>query len=199
MRRYDPAAWYWLADDGRLFSSAASALIQASDAGYVAWLADGTRATSWPRDTTGAQTSAALQWVFDQAGLAVAVDLATVKTVRTNALRAACAAAITGNGFASSALGAVHGYPSDVISQTNLLGSVTDSLLPGLPATWTTPFWCANTTGAWNFAAHTAAQIQQVGQDGKAAVVAAQQKLAGLNAQVAAATTVAAIQAVTWA
>jgi hypothetical protein len=70
--------------------------------------------------------------------------------------------------------------------------------MPGLASTWTTPFWCEDSNGNWAYVVHTAAQIQQVGQDGKNAILTAMQQLQTLNAQVSAATTVAAVQAITW-
>lgn len=124
--------------------------------------------------------------------------LAQAQAAQIAALTAACAAAITG-GYSSSALGAPHTYPSGTTDQINMMGSVTASTLPAASvAGWTTPFWCEDATGAWSYQNHTAAQIQQAGSDGKAWVVACQLKLAGLNAQVAAATTAAAVEAVTW-
>lgn len=113
------------------------------------------------------------------------------------AIDAACAAAIVA-GFASSALGSPHTYPAKFTDQMNLSASVFASLMPGLPAGWTTPFWCADASGAWSYAEHAAAQIQQVGQDGKAAVLAALTKKATLAAEVEAATTVEAVQAIAW-
>lgn len=68
-KRYDPADWYWLADDGRLFASARVALVAATDAVYVAWGASGGVATVWPRDDAGNQTIAALQDVLAPRGL----------------------------------------------------------------------------------------------------------------------------------
>jgi hypothetical protein len=50
----------------------------------------------------------------------------------------------------------------------------------------------------WSFAPHNAAQIQQAGSDGKAWVLSCQSKLQTLLAQVSAATTVAAVQAINW-
>lgn len=75
-------------------------------------------------------------------------------------------------GFVSSALGAPHTYPAKDRDQNNLNASVTASLLPGLPADWVTPFPCMDVNGMWAHAPHTAAQIQQVGLDAKAAIVA---------------------------
>ena len=63
---------------------------------------------------------------------------------------------------------------------------------------WTTPFWCEDAAGNWAWVNHTSAQIQKVGVDGKQAILACMAKNAGLAAQVAAATTVAAVQAITW-
>lgn len=68
---YDPANNYWKAEDGRIFSSAKIALVEESDLDFVAWLAAGYPPTLWPRDTQGAQTSAALQDVLTPYGLYV--------------------------------------------------------------------------------------------------------------------------------
>lgn len=125
------------------------------------------------------------------------VLLQQAQSAQVSTLRNICQAAIVG-GFVSSALGAAHTYPSTLTDQHNLSGSVVASLLPGLPSTWTTPFWCQNSSGAWIFAEHTVAQIQQVGSDGKAWVIAQQTQLQELQAQVMAATTIAAVQAVVW-
>ena len=110
---------------------------------------------------------------------------------------AACAAAITG-GFQSSALGKAYTYPSTQNDQANLNANVVSSLLPGLPANWTTLQICGDTNGKWGYMPHTAAQIQQVGTDGKAAILGCLTKNAGLQAQIAAATTVAAVQSINW-
>lgn len=63
---------------------------------------------------------------------------------------------------------------------------------------WTTPFWCENSSGVWNYVPHTAAQIQQVGLDGKAAITANLVKNKTLATESQAATTIAAVQAITW-
>lgn len=92
---------------------------------------------------------------------------------------ARCQAVIT-DGFVSTALGAQHTYPSQLTDQLNLMGSVTESLLPGLAETWTTVFWCADANGLWLMRDHDAAQIQQAGRDGKAHVLSCQMHLDGL-------------------
>lgn len=139
----------------------------------------------------------------DANGLPVAVAPASLMTLaeaqseQIAKLSAACQAQIYA-GFQSSSLGAAHTYPAKDKDQANLSGSVVASLLPNLPANWTTPFWCEDGNGTWAFVPHTAAQIQQVGSDAKSAIVAALEKNASLAAQVMAAADVAAVQAIVW-
>jgi hypothetical protein len=125
------------------------------------------------------------------------VPLADVQRAKLFELSAACQGAIFA-GFVSSALGAAHTYPAKDRDQSNLAGSVLASVLPGVTTGWTTPFWCADSSGNWSFVAHTAAQIQQVGSDAKAAIVTALGRNAQLGAQVMAATTVTQVQAIVW-
>lgn len=120
-----------------------------------------------------------------------------LKAAKIAALSVACEAAITG-GFASDALGEEHQYPSDIKAQINLMGSVTDSIMPGISAAWTTPFWVCDTAGVWTWKMHNAAQIQQAGRDGKAHVVSCQTLLAELTAAVLAAATAEAVASVEW-
>lgn len=126
-----------------------------------------------------------------------AQQLASAQAAQLASLSASCAAAIVG-GFTSTALGSVYTYPSKPTDQQNLSASVLASLMPDLPANWQTPFWCEDATGKWAFVNHTAAQIQQVGQDGKAAILDCMAKNATLSAEVMAAATVGAVQAITW-
>jgi len=122
------------------------------------------------------------------------------KTAQIAALSTACQVAIYA-GFTSSALGAAHSYPFQDKDQTNLAASVLESTLPGNAPDWTTPFWCADpstTPATWAMLPHSAAQIQQVGRDAMAAKLAAIQRNVTLAGQVLAATTVAAVQAITW-
>jgi hypothetical protein len=101
-------------------------------------------------------------------------------------------------GFVSSALGAPHTYPAKDKDQANLTASVVSSLLPGRDATWSTPFWCADAAGAWAMRPHTAAQIQRVGDDAKAAILTAIAKNEQRSLEVLAAGSVAAVKAVVW-
>ena len=100
-------------------------------------------------------------------------------------------------GFMSSALGTPRLYPAKERDQLNLIGSIVESLIPTVPATFSTPFWCAN-AGVWAYENHTKAQVQQVGIDGKASTLAAMSKNATLSQQVIAATTKAAVEAIVW-
>jgi hypothetical protein len=127
-------------------------------------------------------------------------DLPTLSQARNRKaamLRAACQARICA-GFVSAALGSPFHYPSTETDQRNLLAAVVHSLSPTLPADWTTPFWCADASGAWAQRDHSASQIQRVGCDGNNLVIAAQTKLAGLLSLVFAADTVADLQAIEW-
>lgn len=129
---------------------------------------------------------------------ALVESLSAAQAAQIASLSASCSTAIT-SGYTSSALGSSYLYPSDANSQMNMAASVIDSLYPGLASTWTTPFLVQNTsTGAWSWENHTASQIQAAGAAGKAAVLALRQQLASLIAQVNAATTVSAVQAVVW-
>jgi hypothetical protein len=103
-------------------------------------------------------------------------------------------------GFASSALGAVHHYPAKDKDQANLVASVTESLYPALEEGWATPFWCAvgSSAGEWAFRSHTAIQIQQVGRDGKAAILTALATNAQLQEQIAASKSSEELAAIVW-
>ncbi len=126
-----------------------------------------------------------------------APTLADEQSSQLAVLSAACCAQIL-DGFLSDALGAFHAYPAKETDQSNLSASVLASLMPGNAADWTTPFWCQDEAGAWAFVPHTAAQIQHVGRDAKAAILAAMSKNETLAAQVRAATTIAAVKAIVW-
>lgn len=132
-----------------------------------------------------------------EAPAVVAPSLDAIKAARIEVLRADCEATMTG-GFKSSALGGAHTYPSDMKAQINLMGSVTDSIMPDLPANWTTPFWVCDETGWWAFKMHAATQIQQAGRDGKAHIVECQRTLATLTAAVMTAETQEIVDAIVW-
>jgi hypothetical protein len=110
---------------------------------------------------------------------------------------AACQVSIV-SGFSSNALGASHAYPSKLTDQQNLTASVLASMYPGLTANWITPFWCKDGDGNWAWVDHTVSQIQQVGSDGKVAILACMDKNAALQAQILAATDIDAVLAIKW-
>ena len=134
---------------------------------------------------------------WDWAVLAWRENLAAAKEIKAAVISMACKAHILA-GFASTALGAEHHYPAKTTDQQNLASSVLASLLPGLPADWTTPFWCADSAGEWAFRPHTAGEIHQVGQDAKTAILWAMAKNELLQAAIAAATTLDELEAITW-
>ncbi len=149
-----------------------------------------------PARITGRPEGHRLKW---NGGNPIWVDartLAEARADKVSEMRAECDAKILG-GFKSSALGTEHLYPAKLTDQTNLAGSILDSLIPG-PTGWTTPFWCADSAGVWAFRAHTAAQIQQVGRDGKAAILAAMTTNEGLRAEIMTAPNAAAVDVIAW-
>ena len=123
--------------------------------------------------------------------------LTPAQNSKISSLTTSCANAIT-SGFTSSALGTIYTYPSQIVDQQNLSANVMSSLLPSLPSTWTTPQMCMSSSGVWSYVNHTAAQIQQVGSDGKTAVLAALVHKQTLVNSVMAATTVAQVNAINW-
>ncbi len=93
-----------------------------------------------------------------------------------------------------------------------VVGGTTGTTAPSLPTStttiiddgtaqwqlWSTMFWCEDSSGTWAWASHSAAQIVQAGRDIKAVIMAYRTKNATLAAQIAAATTVADVEAITW-
>ncbi|WP_407146224.1 DUF4376 domain-containing protein [Bradyrhizobium sp. ORS 86] len=123
MPSYNPADWYWQADDGRIFSSARVELVATDDTELAAWKAAGNGPTVWPRDNAGAQTTASLQAVLSPYGLfadlkvyAAAVrynkvsggityqghPIATDDASRGNIIAEAVAAQVIGAGFTTA-------------------------------------------------------------------------------------------------
>ncbi|MHB8372205.1 MAG: DUF4376 domain-containing protein [Thermoplasmataceae archaeon] len=119
---------------------------------------------------------------------ALVESLPAAQSTQKALLTAGCQAAIVG-GFTSSALGSVYSYPSDTISQSNQ-NSAASSLSGG-------KLWCAS-GGVWALIAHTQAQAQDVVASLVAWVNSCQEKRATLQGQVNAATSVSAVQAITW-
>ncbi|WP_454686822.1 DUF4376 domain-containing protein [Agrobacterium leguminum] len=195
---YNPLNWYWLRDDGAIYSSASQCLVTTTNAEYKAWVKAGGIATRWPEDTYGQQTDASLLDVISVYGLEISPDVVgAARRRKLLELSQACANAIVG-GYKSDALGALHEYPSKQTDQLNMMGSVTDALTPSKPEGWKTSFWCADESGVWAFREHTAEQIIAAGQAGKAHVVECQTTLAILNSQVTSATTIEEVSEINW-
>lgn len=126
-----------------------------------------------------------------------APTLAQAQAAQIGLISAACGAAMIA-GLSSSALGSAHSYPTKQNDQLNLSSSVLASLMPNNPTGWTTQLWCADVNSNWAFVAHSASQVQQVGQDIKALITAMIVKNTTLAGQVIAATTVSAVQLIAW-
>jgi hypothetical protein len=143
-------------------------------------------------------------WII-QSGQLVAVAptadelLANAKTAQHTIIENSYAL-FANSGFTSTALGSSYLYPSTPVDQANLTAVVTASLIPTQPANWTALFLCAPDTPplVWNYVAHTATQIHQVGIDALAFIMNMKLKRAQLLGQIEAATTVAAVQAIVW-
>lgn len=161
------------------------------------------RADLAPFEAIAAIDGVGLGCVYDGTAWAPPADtrpLEEIRATKVAELSAACSGAIVG-GFVSSALGAPHTYPSRATDQTNLMGSVVASMLPGVGAEgadWSTPFWCAAASGEWAFRPHSAAEIQAVGADGKSSIVACQARLADLVALVGLADNASEVSAILW-
>lgn len=66
---YAPSNWYWLATDGRIYSSAKQAIISEKDKDFVDWKEAGNLPTPWPKDDEGKETDDALAAVLAASGL----------------------------------------------------------------------------------------------------------------------------------
>lgn len=132
--------------------------------------------------------------VFTPEGSKTLAQLKEEKSVELNTEASASIYA----GYTSDALGSVHHYPANDKDQVNMTASVVDSLNPTNTAAWVTPFWCADANGVWAYRLHSRTQIQKAGADGKANILAQLQKNAGLQAQLANATTAEQINNITW-
>jgi hypothetical protein len=147
---------------------------------------------NWNTAKLGAQPAIE---VLQQAWDSVLVQQARVAQL---AILAAASSAAQTAGFTSSALGSVYTYPSGLQDQANLNAVATSSTFPIQPSNATFIFWCTNAAGVSGFTPHTAAQIQRVGMDALAAIMAHKSKQWQLSQEIAAATTIAEVQAVAW-
>lgn len=66
---FNPLDWYWLASDGRIYSSKRNILVYTYDSPYLSFLAINGGTTPWPTDGSGKQTTAAMQAVMTPYGI----------------------------------------------------------------------------------------------------------------------------------
>jgi len=113
---YTPGDWYWLRDDGAVYSSARGSVVSGSDPDYAVWIGSGRRATPWPRDAEDAQSAEALQAELP-AGVYASLDDYAAKV-----LADAQAAGVTVEGTR---------VPTDLDSQSHLTNAFTFANLVG--------------------------------------------------------------------
>jgi hypothetical protein len=68
----DLQRWFWLADDGRVFSSERSLIVDDTDAAYLDFIAV-QPAAPWPRDANGNQTELSLQAALAPHGIGISL------------------------------------------------------------------------------------------------------------------------------
>ena len=142
------------------------------------------RSNEVPCTEAQAQNPTAYQVVNGQ----IVESLTAAKSSQIALLRTACQSAITG-GFTSSALGSTYSYPSGPTSQSNINSAA------GNPSGGS--LWCES-GGVWALKAHTQSQAQGVLASLMAWVNSCQGQLSTLTGEVNAATTVSAVQLITW-
>jgi hypothetical protein len=121
--------------------------------------------------------------------------LSTAQLAAIQRIKTACGAAIIA-GISNSALGAAHSYPTAVNDQTNIIGLITESLLPGAGDDY--KFWCADGAGIWARRIHTKLQIQAVGLAVSAHIKAQQGLYEEKLSAISVATDQLALDAITW-
>ncbi|HQT25674.1 MAG TPA: hypothetical protein PLK99_03645 [Burkholderiales bacterium] len=113
--------------------------------------------------------------------------LTEARATQSTLMAAACQSAIEA-GFTSSALGTANIYGCKVTDQANV----------NLAAIGGGSLWCANSAGVWAFTVHTAAQAIQVQKDMATHIQSKQSTYAKALSDIAAATTAAEVQMITW-
>lgn len=121
------------------------------------------------------------------------VPLERYQARQTKLINEACHAEIVA-GFESSALGAPHQYPFKEEDQSNLLATFMLAKELGISK----PFKCWDLAGVADYRMHTVEQLSQVGQDADAHKMAALVKANTKKIEIAATTTAAEVEAITW-
>lgn len=124
-------------------------------------------------------------------------SLSKARLIKAASISANCEQFIVA-GFNSSALGTIHTYPSNRDDQLNLSGTVQRSMMLGVLPTDAFAFLCKDLANNWAYIGHTPTQIQQAGKDAYAHILNSRIKNAALQAQIAAATTQASLDAIVW-
>lgn len=113
--------------------------------------------------------------------------IAKAQAAQSALMASACQNAIEA-GFSSSALGSAYTYGCKATDQMNV----------NLAAVGGGNLWCESSSGAWAFSAHTVTEAQQVQKDMAAHIQEQQATYAKALSDIAAATTVSGVEAVTW-
>lgn len=121
--------------------------------------------------------------------------LADARRQRVAVMASACQAVIV-SGFASSALGDLHVYPSQDTDQRNLQSAALAAMVS--PSDWMIPVWCSDGRGKWDLVPHTSAQVQAVNADWVSLRVAAQQKYSQRITLINAAASIAEVEGIAW-
>lgn len=120
-----------------------------------------------------------------------AVRLTCYKTTKIAEFSAICKAEIEG-GFVSSALGSPYWYKSEIEDQLNLVGAV------AAHSDLQFPCRVGSITADKQYVLHTAAQLQMVIADGITLKLSTMQKLNDKKIAIMAATSIAAVDLITW-
>lgn len=121
---FNPANWFWLADDGRVFSSARQSVVGESDADFKAWLSAGFTPTRWPADASGEQSLTAMQDVLTPYGLftspaAALIAAATAASSVITKQIAATETQLTGYASAANMVQVAGGVPTKEPAKTS--------------------------------------------------------------------------------
>jgi hypothetical protein len=90
----NPRSFYWLAEDGRVFSGPLEQIVTTDDPGYLQFFGSGNIPTRWPMDVDGNQTEAALQQAIGPVGM-----FANLAYYAADVRRRKVASSITVNGL----------------------------------------------------------------------------------------------------
>lgn len=157
--------------------NAQSTIAARSDQPDSSWIAYDVPSADWLSIASGAIVVATVDPAIAQAQVSQSALMQTE-----------CKSAIVA-GFASSALGSAYTYGCKPTDQSNIntLASIGGNI------------WCQNSSGVWTIVSHTASEVQQVQKDMAAHIQAQQAIYEKALTDIAAATTVAEVEAITWA